>query len=223
MRGFFKVNEIVELIESKDLLVFDFDGVLADSVEVKTKACHQLYAPYGQDVVDKVIKHHRENGGMSRFDKFRHYHNVFLNQKISEKDILALSKLFSDIVMNKVISSPEIKGAYLFLNKYCKGNKSCIVNSATPQSEIIEIIKRRSMFDYFSAIYGSPSTKIENLSKALINNNNSSAIFFGDAKSDVEAANEIGIDFIGIGQKITEIMDSFDIEYFVAENFEELL
>jgi len=55
---------IQNVIDSKKLLIFDFDGVLADSVEVKTEAFALLYKPYGQKVVEKVVSHHRDNGGI---------------------------------------------------------------------------------------------------------------------------------------------------------------
>ena len=51
-------------------IFFDFDGVIADSVNVKTEAFEKIYLPYGKEIAEKVINHHRENGGMSRFEKF---------------------------------------------------------------------------------------------------------------------------------------------------------
>ena len=61
-------------------IFFDFDGVLVDSVQVKTKTFETLFAKYGKEVQEKVIKHHLENGGMSRYKKFQHYYNSFLNK-----------------------------------------------------------------------------------------------------------------------------------------------
>ena len=50
-----------------DALIFDFDGVLADSVEVKTRAFAKLFQSYGPEIEDRVVKYHRNNGGMSRY------------------------------------------------------------------------------------------------------------------------------------------------------------
>ena len=57
-------------------IIFDFDGVIAQSVEVKTEAFADMYKEYGKAVVNKVVQHHEDNGGMSRFEKFRLYHNT---------------------------------------------------------------------------------------------------------------------------------------------------
>ena len=62
-------------------IIFDFDGVIVDSVEIKGEAFREIYTTYGKEISDKVIEHHELNGGVSRFDKFRFYHNNFLKKK----------------------------------------------------------------------------------------------------------------------------------------------
>ena len=59
---------------------FDFDGVLADTVEVKTRAFAHIFEPFGAAVRDKVIEHHRNNSGVPRADKFRYYFEHFLKK-----------------------------------------------------------------------------------------------------------------------------------------------
>ncbi len=49
-------------------IFFDFDGVIADSLDVKTNAFYRMYEPYGKDIAESVAKHHIANGGMSRFE-----------------------------------------------------------------------------------------------------------------------------------------------------------
>lgn len=44
---------------------FDFDGVLADSAEVKTMAFCILFKSFGPHVQNMVVDHHRENGDMT--------------------------------------------------------------------------------------------------------------------------------------------------------------
>ena len=52
-------------------IVFDFDGVLAESIDVKTRAYALLFRDEGEEVVRKVIDFHLKNGGVSRFKKIR--------------------------------------------------------------------------------------------------------------------------------------------------------
>jgi beta-phosphoglucomutase-like phosphatase (HAD superfamily) len=41
-----------------DAIVFDFDGVLVESVDVKTQAFGALYAEYGDRIVEQVKAYH---------------------------------------------------------------------------------------------------------------------------------------------------------------------
>jgi len=214
-----------KVIRSANFLVFDFDGVLADSVEVKTSAFAALYKSYGDIVEQKVIKHHRENGGMSRFDKFKYYHNEFLGEEISEYEISELSNSFSKLVVDNVVSSPEISGAGHFLEKYCTKDKRCFVNSATPTNEVSEIVTRRGLSRYFEAVYGSPSNKTENLLKIIdtYKLDVKKGLFFGDAVSDFNAAVNVQINFIGIGELLTNILHTDKRNWMVFKDFDEYL
>lgn len=178
-------------------IIFDFDGVLAESVNIKTQAFYQLYEQYGKEIVENVIDHHRVNGGISRFEKFSYYHKTFLNIDLSEKDIENLSTDFSKLVIDGVVNADEVPGALWFLKKYKEGCNYWIV-SATPTDEIIQIAKRREISEYFIKIYGSPQNK-SFIVKNIINKHgliNGDTVFFGDAMSDYRAAKDNGIDFI---------------------------
>ena len=131
---------------------------------------------------ENVKEHHRCNGGMSRFEKFFHYHKTFLGEELNQNQLDNLSKKFSKIVVQRVIDANEIPGALDFLKK-CKLNKKiCVINSATPLKEIKFIIKKKKLDKFFSAIYGSPNNKIANLKEAFLKFGFSSrhTIFFGN-------------------------------------------
>ena len=180
-------------------LFFDFDGVLADSVEVKTRAFAKLFESYGHAVEAKVVEHHRKNGGMTRVDKFRHYYREFLGKALDEAELQQLCNDFSRLVVDEVVSSPEIPGAENFLKKWHNTVK-CFVVSATPDEEIKEIVKRRGIDIYFHEILGSSCSKSDNVNY-LLNKYGiapDQCLFFGDAGSDYRAAATSGVDFIGI-------------------------
>ena len=203
-------KKIAEIIESKSTFIFDFDGVLADSVNIKTSSFFELYKEYGDQVANQVVDHHKENGGMSRFDKFEYYHKNFLNIELNRKGLQELSEKFSSLVVDSVISSPEIRGADKFLRRYCLNNKSAFVNSATPQKEIQQIITQRGMDKYFTCVYGSPSSKLDNL-KSIMSRYNitpDQTVFFGDALADFNAADSFGCKFVGIGEDIERVLTS---------------
>jgi len=178
---------------------FDFDGVIVDSVDVKTVAFARMFEPFGPEVVAKVVEHHRLHGGMNRMQKFLYYYKDFLSKSLDNVELDDLCRQFSSFVMNEVISAPEILGAQAFLEK-CYKEIPCFIVSATPQDELREIVERRRLMHYFREIRGAPADKCKHLGDIL----NSyafkpeSCLYFGDAYSDYEAARTCSVFFWGI-------------------------
>ena len=213
---------ILDLLQNKKLFAFDFDGVIVDSVNIKTEAFAEIYKPYGQIIVDQVINHHINNGGMNRFTKFKYYHNNYLKENINESEIEKLSSKFSNIVVSKVISSQWIIGIIEFLNKLKLKKIDCVIISATPQKELIQIIKARGIEDYFSLILGSPESKSSNLKHALDISGiaKEDAVFFGDAMADWEASDKIDVQFVGVGDSIKDLLSENAVGSYFIQNFE---
>lgn len=177
-------------------IFFDFDGVIAQSVSAKTEAFKELYKPYGKEVVRKVEEHHLKHGGVSRFEKFKIYHEEFLNQSITQEGIDELALQFSNLVLQKVINSEEVKGAQYFLEKYSKQLNFWII-TGTPTQEIKIITDQRNLSSFFIGIHGSPKKK-KYWTEFLIDKYNLEryeTIFLGDATTDFEAANHSNLYF----------------------------
>lgn len=178
-------------------VIFDFDGVLVESVDVKTKAFAELFQGYGPQVVQQVVDYHLANGGVSRFEKFKYYYREILREPLSEAKLNVLCQQFSSIVIEQIVNAPFVEGAAAFLNQNY-GKYDLFVVSATPQDEIKGIIKRRGMNLYFQGVFGSPRGK-DLLTQDILNSNTyepNEVVFVGDAMSDYEAAQKVGIHFI---------------------------
>ena len=102
-------------------VIFDFDGVIAESVNVKTDAFARLFEPEGPEIVERVLEHHLANGGVSRFDKFRFYYKEFLARPLSEPELDSLCGQFSHLVVEAVIDAPWVPGAQETL-QYLQGS-----------------------------------------------------------------------------------------------------
>ncbi|MBI5448118.1 MAG: HAD family hydrolase [Gammaproteobacteria bacterium] len=182
-----------------DAIVFDFDGTLIDSAPIKTEAFGKLYESYGEKIVHEVIAWHKQHEGISRFVKFRYWHENLLNKPYTEEVGLALSRNFSRLVMDEIVKAPYVAGAGYFLEKYYQ-KLPLFIASGTPIIELNEIIDRRNMQPYFKGVYGSPTSKENILKKILIDNKWSPKriLMVGDAISDWEGAVAVGADFFGI-------------------------
>jgi len=183
-----------------EAVFFDFDGVILDSVDVKTKAFAEMFRQYGPEVEKKVVEYHLANGGVSRFDKFRYYYEEILNRSVGEERIKSLSAQFSDLVIDGVLASPFIPGAKESLEELRKNNIAAYIVSGTPDNEMKLIVNKKGLNSYFEEVHGSPRKKWE-ICQEIINRknyNSQNCLFIGDAMSDYEAASKNCICFCGI-------------------------
>jgi phosphoglycolate phosphatase len=182
-------------------VIFDFDGTLVHSASVKDAAFYALYAPYGAEIADQVLKHHQSHGGINRYEKFRLYNTELLKLPYSEALIESQAREFAARVVGGVIAAEEVPGVTRFL-QHCRARGwQCGVDSATPTSELRHIVSQRQWDAHFDIVLGSPASKFDNLNTICETWNvpPSSLLFFGDAPEDKLAAEEACVRFVAIG------------------------
>lgn len=203
---------------------WDFDGVVLDSVDIKTRAFARMFRAYGQDVEKAVVDYHLAHGGISRSEKFRYYYSEFLNRPISEDEVQILGNEFSALVLEEVLAAPFIPGALETLDLLLQTGVPSFVVSGTPEEELRHIVKVRQLLKYFTAVYGSPKSKTDIVSEILGENGYeaSRCLFLGDAMTDYHAAIAAGTHFYGVsnnlnnnffpeGTKVLEVIDIKEI------------
>jgi len=200
-------------------IIFDFDGVIVDSVDVKGHAFAEIYTRFGGGIAEKVLSHHRSNGGMLRKAKFKFYHDTFLDYKLSNQELSKLESKFSGLVLERVITAPFINGAHEFLQEN-HNVYDLYISTATPESEIITILHAREIHRNFKGVYGSPRPKKDHVKKILKigHYSNSEIVFVGDSITDKNAAIQNQTHFIG---KIDEY-NGFENEKFWVNDLTEL-
>ena len=71
----------LKMVSKYSALIFDFDGVILDSVSIKTEAFAELYLQYGKIIQNKVVQYHLKHGGISRYNKIKYFHSEFLGNR----------------------------------------------------------------------------------------------------------------------------------------------
>ena len=179
---------------------FDFDGVILDSVDAKTQAFASMYRNYGTDIEKAVVEYHMAHGGVSRFEKFKYYHEQLLNKPVSEEELQELGTQFSDLALEKVLNALFIEGAHETLRELVEKNIPAFVVSGTPDEEIKLIVEKRGLSKYFREVHGSPRHKDELISdiSQRFSLKPEKCLFIGDAMTDYKAAKATGVHFLGV-------------------------
>ncbi|MEZ4363754.1 MAG: HAD hydrolase-like protein [Kofleriaceae bacterium] len=178
-------------------IVFDFDGVILESADVKTDAFLELYAAHGPEVVAQVRAHHLANLGISRFKKFAWIAEHVLRQPLSEEDRVALGERFSALALQRVLAAPMVPGAQAALEALAP-RLPLFVASGTPQKELDLIVDRRGLRSFFREVWGTPAEKPDIVRDLLARHALAPAqvLFIGDGLSDHKAATATGLHFL---------------------------
>lgn len=186
----------MQLVNQPKLIFWDFDGVIKDSVEVKTQAFVKLFQIFGDGVVERVRKHHEDHGGMSRFDKLPLYLQ-WAGEEPSQSQVSEYCDQFGQLVLQNVIDAPWVRGAENFLrtNHY---QQIFILVSATPQDELEQILQALDLKGCFNNVFGAPTSKKEAIRVSLAERgiNPEECIMIGDALADLEAAQANCVPFL---------------------------
>ena len=201
--------------------IFDCDGVILDSNQIKTESFRESLSNYDDNLVDLFIDYHQKNGGISRFVKFKYFYEKLL-KKNENKNIHELLNKFNSIVFDKLCNSNFIPGAIPFIQLLKKNNKKIYIVSGGLEDEIKEVFVKKKINHLFDAIYGSPTDKDFHTKNIILSNKSNNGIFFGDSKIDYEVAKNNFLEFFFIKEK-SEWLDymNFDISN-VITNFESI-
>jgi phosphoglycolate phosphatase-like HAD superfamily hydrolase len=180
-------------------LLMDFDGVILDSMKIKTQAFLTVYERESPSRLAQVLAYQRLHGGVTRRAKFAHFEQAIFGRPADGDAIERLAAAYRELIYEAVVACPFVRGAEDFL-ELAQDRIALHVISGTPRDELLEIIERRGLSSYFHSIAGAPTTKRDAFETILKENQliagETTAI--GDATTEYWAADELGIPFIGV-------------------------
>lgn len=180
-------------------IIFDFDGVILDSIPVKTEAFRNLFKAFPKDEVNKLIEYHILNGGKSRYLKIEYFFNEILDKPINKKEILEYADKYSLLTKEELSKKKYfIEETLEFIQKNYKKYAMHIASGAD-ENDLNYICKKLDLNEYFLSINGSPMVKSLIIEGILLNYNyiKGETVLVGDSFNDFEAAQNNKIDFYG--------------------------
>jgi len=188
---------------SYQTFIFDCDGVILNSNKIKTEAFYQTALAYGEQAAQELVRYHVENGGVSRYKKFKYFLDEIvpnLTNKVSGLSLEALLENYAKMVLDGLLSCELAEGLEELRKKIPEAN--WLIVSGGDQAELRHVFNERGLDKYFDGgIFGSPDNKSQILEREINNGNiQQSALFLGDSKYDYEAAKNTNIVFLFVSE-----------------------
>ncbi|AGC78671.1 phosphoglycolate phosphatase-like HAD superfamily hydrolase [Nonlabens dokdonensis] len=193
-------------------ILWDFDGVILDSMKVRDWGFREIFEHFDKEKVDKLIDYHRVNGGLSRYVKIRYFYESILNKNISDEEVLVHATAFSDLMRSELTDKKNLIKETVDFIEANHSNYNFHIVSGSDQEELRFICKELGLAVYFNSIHGSPTPKNKLVSDLMFENkyDSNETILIGDSINDYEAAVANSLTFYGFNNtSLKSVSDSY--------------
>jgi phosphoglycolate phosphatase-like HAD superfamily hydrolase len=195
------------------VIVFDFDGTLIDSNQLKYDAYYKLFPldDFHKRIITEVLSVILEK---SRYvilkEIVRRVNCLVVNEDELDNRVQELAIKYNDIVVDGAKHCKEKPGAEEALESLSKRYK-LYLSSTTPETSLKEIVKHRKWEDFFCGIFGYPNDKASVLFDIIERESiiPDELLVVGDGKSDKDSANSARCGFSQIisDSSLIELLD----------------
>ena len=142
-------SDYTNIFETK-IMVFDFDGVIIDSTEVKVDEYRNLFSQFtkNEDTLNKIISIYRNSAGIPREITLKKVFKEVLDKTVSNQEVENLSLDYSKQIFQRLEAIEPLKGFLEYLAIHKEINKHII--SGAPNSDVSYLIKKLNLTKYFS-------------------------------------------------------------------------
>lgn len=185
------------LLSEYEVYIFDCDGVILDSNQLKIEAMKNALEAHfsAQDLIIECIDYFRHNFGKSRFHHVAHFlDNIFDIEKEQRNKLEQLILADFSKQCRTLYLMAQLTPSFMAFLDQCKGKR--YVASGSEQGELRDVFAQRGLDVHFDGVFGSPTPKAELIQRILEQEQNTNAVMFGDAESDMSSAQQNHIDFV---------------------------
>lgn len=187
------------LLRKVRFLVFDFDGTLVDSNEIKWRAFDRCFNSFPAHR-EEIRAYCRGNSHTPRWEKFRHVYERILRLPYTPEVERELHRCFERETTEQIARAPALPGVEEFLDRIRSRYRTALLSS-TPHETLLEILGKRYWSDRFDEVRGAPVHKALWLKELRdLGFPPDQVLLFGDTLEDAEAAREAGCGFVPVPQ-----------------------
>jgi len=180
-------------------IIFDCDGVILDSNQIKTNAFYKATLPWGYKAAKAFVEYHKSNGGVSRYVKFKYFLDEIApeySNKTNASSFETMIRVYENEVQEGLLNCNIAIG--LFELRKMTSNAKWFCVSGSDQQELRDIFSARGLLDLFDGgVFGSPDSKDSILTREISKGRiKKTGLFIGDSLLDYEASLRAELDFV---------------------------
>jgi len=197
-----------------DLIVFDCDGVLLDTMSAKIEAFRSWVPEAHAALRGAFMDYIMGSFGRSRTYHVEYFYRELLGASPDQSFLDAEVARFTEICEPLCAAAPWKAGSKEFVKACLKAEALRYVLSGTPQKPLEEMLASTNAAGLFDVIIGSPPGKPESMERILKETGVAAerAVFIGDANADQEAALHVGAHFVYIPSEAERPMAPIETE-----------
>lgn len=186
-------------------VVFDFDGTIVDSNEIKRRAFFESTAPWDPTGAAVEAALSAPEPG-DRFDVLARVARELSaagtapSGRSAEAFGRALAEAYGRICEDAIAAAEEIPGALEALAWLQARGVPRFISSATPEAALARVVVLRGLRPLFDGVYGRPASKPEHLAEIASRTGAAPGelLLVGDGEDDRRAALGFGCRFVGV-------------------------
>ncbi|MBT3400603.1 MAG: HAD family hydrolase [Rhodospirillaceae bacterium] len=184
----------MKALKRKTVFLFDFDGTLMQSNAIKREAFFTAISDHPEAI--DTLRHILDgpNPG-DRYAVFRE-----LERRLPDIDATERTRAYGDISERAILEAEEVTGASALLETLHDRGAAAVINSATPEAPLREVVAQLRFARWVNSVHGGPAAKAENARQALskLGQDPHDAVVIGDGENDHACARELNCAFIAI-------------------------
>ena len=187
----------MDYLKANKILIFDFDGVLVESLKIKAQAFAKVFIGAGKFACEDAIRLHYKYGGVSRREKLKILASEILKKEASDVELDLWSAIVADYLELELPQAKSVLGVGQML-KRLQNQCQMHIASAAPEPEVIKWCRLNNFEHFFTSINGAPEPKSQIIKRILkdVDVEASKVLFVGDSYSDLNVSIELDLNFL---------------------------
>lgn len=195
-------ERLADVLARYPVVVFDLDGVLVDSNELKVECVRAAFDGFPGDLVERFTDEFRLTFGRSRREHFAAFHRMSVELGLAEPDFEAFydqyAGAYADELAHRYPGAPLCAHAAETVQSLADRDIPIYVATGTLSDEAVKMLDAGGLLSAFRAVLGGEEPKSRRLAEVLRQAGVGArdVVLVGDSRQDVLAADDLGIDFL---------------------------